>query len=345
MNAPNAAPRPLARDTVTTEGGRLSYLHTGPADGPLVVLVHGWPATAITWAPQIDALATAGFRVLAPDTRGYGRSMVPTEPSAYALRHLVDDLRTLLESTSRTSATWIGHDWGASIVWALAAHHPELCDGVAALAVPYRTLDRGLAAMLDLVDRETYPADILPNAQFDYMAFYETSAEQVTAQFDADPARMVSALYRPGNPAVLSGPSPRAYVSRDGGWFGGPDAMPDLPRDPAMLTDEIYDDLVETLSANGFWGPNCYYLNHADNRRYSDESVHGGRLEMPVLFVEARYDSAADITRSRMAEPMRQHCTDLTEVSLAAGHWVNLEKAAEVNTALLSWLGDHVIPQ
>jgi soluble epoxide hydrolase/lipid-phosphate phosphatase len=195
-DASSAARGPVTRKTAVTADGQISYLEAGPADGPLVMLVHGWPATAITWSPQIDALAAAGFRVVAPDMRGYGQSMVPVSPSAYSLRHLVDDLRCLLDATGRTSATWVGHDWGASVVWALAAHHPALCDGVAALVVPYRTLDRGLAAMLDHVSRDVYPEEDFPYAQFDYMAFYETAAQQVTAQFEADPARVVSALYR-----------------------------------------------------------------------------------------------------------------------------------------------------
>jgi pimeloyl-ACP methyl ester carboxylesterase len=109
------------------------------------------------------------------------------------LRHLVEDLRALLDASGRTSSIWIGHDWGAAAVWALAAHHPELCTAVAALAVPYRTLDRGLAAMLEYVDRDLYPARSHPYAPFDYMAFYEQAAAEVTAQFDGAPDRLVRA--------------------------------------------------------------------------------------------------------------------------------------------------------
>jgi soluble epoxide hydrolase/lipid-phosphate phosphatase len=109
-------------------------------------------------------------------------------------------------------------------------------------------------------------------------------------------------------------------------------------RDPAILDDCVYEELVHTLSANGFWGPTCYYLNHDANRRYSDESVNDGFLRMPTLFIEAQFDMTPDTTRSRLAEPMRTHCTALTEVSLPAGHWVGLEKRESVNTALLRWL-------
>ena len=306
---------------------------------PLVVLVHGWPATALTWTPQITALVAAGYRVIAPDMRGYGHSFTPRPPSSsYALRHLAADLLSVLHTTGRTSAIWIGHDWGAAVVWALAAHHPQLCDGAAGLVVPYRTLDRGWSAMLAHVNRDVYPEDQFPFAQFDYMAYYEHDFDAVTALFDSAPDRLVRALYRSGSPAIVSTCSPRSTVTADGGWFGGAATLPDVPRDTAILSDPIYNDLVESLSRNGFHGPNSYYLNHGENHRYSDESLNGGALDMPTLFIEAQYDPTADTIRSTLAEPMRLHCSHLHEVSLPAGHWVGLEHKAEVNAALIDWL-------
>ena len=219
---PAAAAAPK-RMTAAVTGGEISYLAAGPSDGPLVVLVHGWPATASTWKPQLHELGSAGYRVIAPDMRGYGGSFVPPTPTAYALRHLVEDLRTLIGHLDRQSAVWVGHDWGAAVVWGLAAHHPEICDAVAGLVVPYRTLDRGLATLVTYVNREVYPQDEFPFGQFDYMAYFEESFAEVTALFDAAPDRVVRALYRPGDPSMLRGRSPRSTVRRDGGWFGGAD--------------------------------------------------------------------------------------------------------------------------
>jgi soluble epoxide hydrolase / lipid-phosphate phosphatase len=326
------------RRTATTGEGPVSYLDAGPATGPPVVLVHGWPATALTWTPQITALAAAGYRVIAPDMRGYGRSFTPQLSSAYAVRHLVADLASLLRTAGRASAMWIGHDWGAAVAWALAAHHPQLCNGVAGLVVPYRTLERGWPAMLPHVNRDVYPENQFPFAQFDYMAYYEQNFDDVTKLFDSAPDRLVRTLYRPGDPDIVSTRSPRSTVTADGGWFGGAAALPDTPRDAAILSDPIYTDLVESLTRNGFHGPNSYYLNHRDNHRYSDESVHGGALDMPALFIEAQYDPTADTIRSTLAEPMRRYCSRLEEVSLLAGHWVGLERPAEVNAALIDWL-------
>ena len=334
-----------SRHLAALTGGRISYVAAGPSDGPLVVLVHGWPATASTWTPQLHELGRAGYRVIAPDMRGYGGSFVPQSSSAYALRHLVEDLRTLVGHFDRQSAIFVGHDWGAAVAWALAAHHPEVRSAVAGLVVPYRTLERGLATLVTFVDRKTYPQDEFPLGQFDYMAYFEESFAEVTALFDAAPDRLVRALYRRGDPSIARGRSPRSTVRRDGGWFGGVTELPDVALDPAVLDDEIYDDVVDTLRSNGFSGPNSYYLNHVDNFRYSEESVDGGVLSMPALFIEAQYEPTADTVRTRLAEPMREHCTDLTEVSLPAGHWVHLERPVEVNSALMQWLSSAGLPE
>jgi soluble epoxide hydrolase/lipid-phosphate phosphatase len=103
------------------------YLSAGPQNGPLLIFVHGWPGIAETWKPQLSAFAAFGFRVVAPDMRGYGRSTVTSEASDYRLERIVSDMLALLAHLQKEEAIWIGHDWGAAIVWALAAHHPKVC--------------------------------------------------------------------------------------------------------------------------------------------------------------------------------------------------------------------------
>lgn len=96
------------------------------------------------------------------------------------------------------------------------------------------------------------------------------------------------------------------------------------------------------MTRNGFAAPTDYYRNHEANRLYSDTSLKSGRLDMPVLYIEAFYDLVADTSVSRLAEPMRQYCTDLTEKSIDAGHWVLLERPTAVNAALADWLARKV---
>jgi pimeloyl-ACP methyl ester carboxylesterase len=328
----------ITEHILTTPRHTMSYLAAGPEDGPLLVFVHGWPAIARTWEPQLACFAALGFRVVAPDMRGYGGSTVHESTEAYAQEQLVADMLELLDHLGRETAVWIGHDWGSPTVWGLAAHHPERCVAVASLCIPYRTIELGIEESLKYVNREIYPEDTYPNAQFDYMAFYEKNPERVTEVFDAEPANSVRVLFRSGNPANHGKPGPTSAVTRAGGWFGGADAAPDLPRDPVVLDEKMLEHLTESLTRNGFTGPTSYYLNHEANRRYTETSVNDGRLDMPVLFVEATYDAVADSSVSDLAEPMLEHVTDLTEHSVATGHWAAMERPAEVNAALAAWL-------
>ncbi|KAM0280089.1 hypothetical protein ACHAQH_004285 [Verticillium albo-atrum] len=153
------------------------YWFAGPLGGPLIVFIYGWPANGETWKPQLLSLASVGFRVIAPDNRGYGRSSVPKGPNDYALEHFVSDMLALLVHLGRDQAIWIGHDWGAGIAWALASQHPEKCVGVCCIGVPYHVLDLGLEAAVAVSSRELYPEDQYPLAQCDFLAFHVEQPE------------------------------------------------------------------------------------------------------------------------------------------------------------------------
>ncbi|HEY4019652.1 MAG TPA: alpha/beta fold hydrolase, partial [Pseudonocardiaceae bacterium] len=290
-----------------------------------------------------EAFAAQGYRAIAPDMRGYGQSAVPTDPSAYAQQRLVEDMLALLAQLGRTDAIWVGHDWGCGATWGLAAHHPEACRAVASLCIPYRTIERGPVATLPYVNREVYPVSEYPDAQLDYMTYYERHPEQVTALFDSAPDRAVRAIFRSGDPAGYGKPFRTATVTRDGGWFGGASSVPDLPRDENVLDDTLYEALRKSFERTGFGGATAYYLNRVANRAYSDSSIDNGHLHMPVLFIEARYDYVADSAQSDLASPMREHSDHLTEKTIDAGHWIGLEKAADVNATITDWLNTSVI--
>jgi pimeloyl-ACP methyl ester carboxylesterase len=124
---------------------RLRVVESGPADGPLVVLLHGFPEFWYSWRHQIPALASAGFRVLAPDLRGYGESEKPAGVRAYALDRLVADVAGLIEEAGREKAHVVGHDWGAILAWMVANDRPDRVDKLAILNVPHpRVMARAL---------------------------------------------------------------------------------------------------------------------------------------------------------------------------------------------------------
>ena len=327
---------------VSTGGHTTYYLACGPEDGPLVVFVHGWPELSRSWRHQLPALGALGFRAVAPDMRGYGRSTVYPDLAAYRQELIVGDMLGLLGALGRERAVWVGHDWGSPVVWNLASQHPERCVAVASLCVPFATLERSWDATVALVDRDVYPEDRFPVGQWDYQLYYQEHFERATAVMDADPFNLVKALFRKGNPAGLGRPAMTASTRAGGGWFGGADRAPDIPADHDVVSDEDLAAYAEALGRNGFAGPNAWYMNHEANAAYAAGVPNGGRLDLPVLFLGARYDYVCETATSRLAEPMRELCSDLTEHLFDSGHWMGQERPREVNAALVDWLARRV---
>lgn len=131
-------------------------------------------------------------------------------------------------------------------------------------------------------------------------------------------------------------------MRRRGGWFAPLDRAPPLPLDADVLSEEDLAVYVESLERNGFFGPDSWYMNHARNSEYAQSSRNGGRLDMPVLFLHGAYDGVCETLDSRLAEPMRAACADLTEVVVPSGHWMAQEQPVAVNAALARWLATRV---
>jgi pimeloyl-ACP methyl ester carboxylesterase len=333
-----AMPLPMTEHVVKTDRHRTFYLACGDEAAPVIVFVHGWPELSISWRHQLPCLADLGFRTVAPDMRGYGRSSVYPRHQDYALSHIVEDMLELLDALGRDKAIWVGHDWGSPVVWSLASHHPERCFGVANLCVPY--LAKGFAPpnLLPLVDRSVYPEGQYPAGQWDYFFFYEDNFDKARATFAANVGNTVKALFRKGSASGKGKPSRTAHVRRDGGWFGGAGQAPDVPMDTDVLTREDFHRYVAALESNGFFGPDSWYMNHAANIDFAARAVNGGTLTMPVLFLHGAYDYTCETVSSRLAEPMRRDCRNLTELILPSGHWMAQERPVAVNAALARWL-------
>ena len=328
---------PITEHTVKTARHTTGYLACGAETAPLLIFVHGWPELSRSWRHQLPAFAALGFRCVAPDMRGYGRSSTYTRHEDFAQEVIVQDMLELLAALGREKAVWIGHDWGSPVVWNMAAHHPDKVVGVASLCVPYLASGFTLDTVVPLVDRAVYPADKFPAGQWDYQFFYEESFDKAVQGFEANIRNVVKALFRKGNPERVGQPSITSMVRATGGWFGG-GACPDLPRDADVVTEEDVEAYTAALTRNGFFGPDSWYMNHKRNGDYARRAKNGGKLSMPVLFLHGAYDFTCETMHSKLAEPMRRDCADLTEAVVKSGHWMAQERPVDVNRALARWL-------
>lgn len=329
---------PTTERIAATKRHTTFYFEAGPEDGVPVIFVHGWPELAISWRHQIPVFAQLGFRAIAPDTRGYGRSSCYERVEDYSHEECVKDLLELLAALKCDKAIWVGHDFGAAVVWALASHHPEACIAVANLCVPYLPGGFTLENSVALVDRDVYPKDRYPHGQWGYWNHHVEHPEQAAQQLGADIEHSVRMIFRRGLPELLGKVSGAADIKAPTGWEPVFEATKGLQRDEAILDEADYWAYASALQRNGFRGPDCCYRNNQRNAAYGARSVNGGRLDMPVLFIHALYDPTCVTVDSEYSTPMRKHCTDLTEEIIEAGHWVQQEKGVEVNAALVRWL-------
>jgi pimeloyl-ACP methyl ester carboxylesterase len=241
-------------------------------------------------AGAFDFLARTASRLrrtrLSRDRARHARLRPLERPAATGgLRARTDRRRRieLLDSIGARKAIWVGHDWGAPVVWSIAQHHPERCHGVANLCVPYIPEGFAVRTILPLADRDLYPVDKFPFAQWDYEIFYEENFERAHSGFEADVRSTVRALFRAGDPAKGGKPDRLAFVRARGGWFGPGNKAPAVPRDDRVIGEEDEDLYVAALERNGFAGPDSWYMNAEANIAYAERARPNWQLTMPVL--------------------------------------------------------------
>jgi pimeloyl-ACP methyl ester carboxylesterase len=130
---------PPSQDTVEIGTGGLTFRArcAGPAGAPVVLLLHGFPQTSRSWCAQISALAEAGYRAVAVDQRGYSPGARPEDPAAYAMAHLVEDVLGIVAALGVDAVHLVGHDFGGSVAWTVAGHHPDLVRSLTIASTPH----------------------------------------------------------------------------------------------------------------------------------------------------------------------------------------------------------------
>ncbi|KAF2155464.1 putative hydrolase or acyltransferase of alpha/beta superfamily [Myriangium duriaei CBS 260.36] len=334
-----SGPIALVSCTFTTPRHTTQYLESGPADGKLMIFVHGWPSIGLMWRAHMVAFAADGWHCIAPDLRGYGNSSVPTANEAYTIKEVVADIVELHQHRfGAKPAVWVGHDWGCVVVGELVAHEPKRSRGVVLTSLAYQPDGHAMSTVIPLVDRTIYPLDLYPDGQWDYYRYYTTHFDTAVADLDADKAASLASIFQPGNPTTIGKISPNALVTRNGGRFGAAHRAPPTQPDPALWPPADFDVLVQSFEVHGFRPACAWYLNDNANVAFAKEAPNNGRLLQPVLFVNGDFDQICTITGNRQGDPMREVCENLSMVSLPAGHWLPLERKEEHIHAIRIWL-------
>lgn len=310
-------------EIVETRGVRLRVMVEG--SGPLLVLVHGWPESWYSWRHQIDPLVAAGYRVAAPDVRGYGGSDKPDAIEAYDMISLTDDVLSVIDALAGSEqAILIGHDWGAPIVWTTAIRHAPRVRAVIGMSVPH--LGRGTRSALE-VYKHIY------KDKFFYQLYFQTPGV-AEAELEADLHKTLRLTYY-----NASGASdvPRFQKKPDAKFLDG---MIDPVSLPAWLTEQDLDYYVEQFRQSGFRGPLNRYRNHQRDFELLPE-LSERKIEQPALYIAGERDPVLRFMPGvNLLNLMDKWYTDLRGKVLipGAGHWVQQEKPSETNQAVLSFL-------
>lgn len=305
---------------IATNGIQLKIAEQG--QGPLVLLLHGFPESWYSWRHQFGPLAAAGYHVVAPDMRGYGESDKPADISAYNQVEVVGDIIGLIPALGYDTAVVIGHDWGAPTAWSSALHHPDRVTAVGALSVPF--VPRGDLPPLEVMKK------VYAGMFFYQLYFQEPGVAE--AELEKDIRVSLRKFYHlASGDADLSGRTPK-----------GPDAdlLSDEP-DPGKLgtwcSDADLDYYVTQFEQSGFRGPINYYRNH--NLTWELTEGAPTTVSQPAMFAAGNKDGVI-VMAAEALKAMPKHVPNLliNELIPGAGHWTQQEAPDAVNELILRFL-------
>lgn len=306
---------------VQTNGVTLRTVVEG--DGPLVILLHGWPQCWYLWRHQIDPLVKAGYKVAVPDQRGYGGSDCPPNISDYDIRTLAADVAGVATALGYSEFKLIGHDWGCVVAWNTALLHEDVCQAVMGLSVPFWRMTDAAINPPGMDDR------------FWYMRYFQEEG-RAEAELEKDLERSLRVLYY-----GLCGDAP------SGTWMkqldhpkssGLLDALPEPTSLPSWLTSEDLSYYVEQYQNSGFAGPINWYRNIPTNNKLTPE-LEGKKFRQPAAFAAGAKDDVL-LYNPRWKDTFSNSFEDLRFVEIidGAGHWVQAEKPAATTALILEFL-------
>jgi pimeloyl-ACP methyl ester carboxylesterase len=342
---------------VEANGQRLHYVEAG--EGPLVLLLHGFPESSYSWRHQIPALAQAGYHAVAIDQRGYGKSSKPSAVEDYAITELVGDCAAVVDALGESTAFVVGHDWGGAIAWTCAVTQPDRFKGVAALSVPYG--GRGLVALPgDPFGEDRKPSEDGRQIAGDGLLFYQEYFNLPGAvEKEAEAAglrKFLSAFYygasadaplpdelagvdltKLSNEVIVQILRAAMCVPEGGGVLDvlqAPDAV------PSFLTEADLDFYVKEFTESGLTGGLNYYRN-LDRDWELLEEYQFATIDQPSLFIGGDRDIVTIWSREARDRAPEILTDPRDNVILAnCGHWIQQERPQETSEALLRFLAE-----
>lgn len=303
---------------IDTNGIRMAVYEQG--DGPPVILLHGFPEIAFSWRHQLPALVNAGFRAIAPDQRGYGRTEVPPNVTDYRVDELIADVHGLLDAYELDRATFVGHDWGALLLWQMAMKRPKRIDRLIILNIPH--YPRGPIDPIEIM-RQRLGNDF-------YIVNFQDS-DEADRLFESDTRHFFEMMMR------------KKQISREQ-FEQLPPTMKSLSlikifqrsqsSGEPLLTSEELDYFVAAFQRSGFTGPINWYRNWTYN--WTQLEGISDTINIPTLFIGARDDVVISLEHIENMKPL---VPDL-EIQMLdnCGHWSQQEHPETVNRLMIDWL-------
>lgn len=309
--------------TTTANGIHMRYAEIG--SGPLVLFCHGWPESWYSWRHQLTAVAAAGFRCVAPDMRGYGGTQAPEPIEAYTLFNLVGDMAELVKALGESRAVIVGHDWGAPVAWHAALWRPDLFPAVCAMSVPYAP--PGYVDILSALDK-------LGINDFYLQYFQKPGVPEAELQQDIK-AALRRLYYTASGDLAEQG---KGFGRLPNGTLLGNTVDPATL--PAWLAEADLDYYAGEFARAGFRGGLNWYRNLRRNWELMGP-WRGQPIRQPSLFIAGSRDGVLKFPAAQAqldAYPKTLPGLRGSHILDGAGHWVQQERAGEVNRLLIEFL-------
>lgn len=307
MSNPTEFPKPTL---IAVNGVELEVFEAGQENaGNPIVLCHGWPEHAFSWRHQVPALVKAGYHVIAPNQRGYGNSSRPSEVTDYDIAHLTGDLVALLDHYGYQEATFVGHDWGANIVWTLMLLHPTRVKRAINLALPYQ--ERTEKPWMDFLEE-------LLGEEY-YMVHFNRRPGVADALFDENTHQFLRNLFRKNVPPAP--PEPGMMINL---------ARAEIPLGDPIMSEAELAVYVSAFEKSGFTGGINWYRNL--DRNWNLTADVDPIIQQPVLMIYGDRDVIPKFER------LPEFVPNVDVISIDCGHTIQQEKPEETNQAILKWL-------